>query len=66
MLRANFEALSDSDERDAGGAEPAKIREEIERRATPAIEALHEHDVNCAALSGAEDPFEPGPNAAAT
>lgn len=66
MLRAHFESLSDRDERYARRAKTTKIREQIERRAAPTIEALDDHDVDRATLCSIEDAIETRPNAAAT
>jgi hypothetical protein len=61
-----LEALRDRDEDDAGGAEPTDVRQEVERGAPPAIEALHEHHVDGSALCRVHHAFHPGSKAAAT
>ena len=63
-LRPHFESLRDRDEGDACGAQSLQIGEQIQRGATPAVEALHDHHVEPPALRGVHDAVESGADAA--
>lgn len=60
VLGADLQALRDRDEPDPGRAQPSQVREEIERRASPPIDPLHEHDVDRAALRPSSTRASPG------
>lgn len=65
-MRPHLEALRDRGEADARGAQPSEIGKQVERRTSPSIKSLHEHDLDRAALGGGEHARKPGTHAAAS